>query len=124
MWTTLSQLREKLPSSNSLRIPDPLPPVTDTHRTRTAHSVTQASQLLPVLNALVECAMVSISARQEIETGAQDAKEENRKYYAAIKVENDRWGVEREKLLTDREMGEKTAGWDAKKAAQLVSNKK
>lgn len=121
MWTHLAQLRDHLPSSSSLHIPDPLPPATGIHRTRAANSVTHCIQLLPILIALVECAMVGASAREEIEHGAQDAKEENRRYYAAVKEENERWAAERDKLLVEKQESEKKPNYDPKRAAQLVS---
>ncbi|KAL5506983.1 hypothetical protein ACEPAH_6439 [Sanghuangporus vaninii] len=58
-------------------------------------SVTHALQLLPCIIALCECALQGPSIRAEITEGADDARGENRAYFADVRKENERWAQER-----------------------------
>lgn len=61
-------------------------------------NVTHPLQLLPCMIALCECALQGPSVRAEIMEGAEDAKGENRSYFAEVRKENERWAQERASL--------------------------
>ncbi|OCB90427.1 hypothetical protein A7U60_g2348 [Sanghuangporus baumii] len=78
--------------------------------------VTHALQLLPCIIALCECALQGPSIRAEIAEGADDARGENRAYFADVRKENERWAQERislgwgESKVEDEDKGDVAKG--------------
>jgi hypothetical protein len=72
------------------------------------HDIVDPEQLIPVLVALAQAALQLPSCREEIENGVNDLKEENKRYWAAMKVENERWSAESKALTEEKENGATT----------------
>lgn len=87
---------------------DPNPPVA------TRGGVVEPEQFIPVLKSLVHAALQLPSCRLEIENGLNDIKDENRRYWSAVKEENERWAEESATLSEQKEKGmaNGTAGFD------------
>lgn len=68
-------------------------------------SVTDSTQLIPPLVALCEWAGQGQSVREEIETGMVEAKEANRRYWAAVREENERWTAQRTTFGLEEDKG-------------------
>ena len=72
--------------------------------------IVDPEQFVPVLISLVHTALELPSCRAEIETGVNDVKEENRRYWAALKEENERWAEQSSALTEDKAKGADTVG--------------
>lgn len=65
--------------------------------------IVDPEQYLPVLIFLAHTALQLPSCRAEIDNGVTDIKEENRRYWAAMKEENERWTEESRLMNEEKE---------------------
>ena len=102
IWTSLSQLRDSIPSS-IINIPDPDTGEEAESRTRSG-IIIHAKHLVPSLVGLVEAAIQGPSARDEVDNGLTDAKQCNQEYWAAVRDENEKWQAKKTKLQQNKRL--------------------
>lgn len=133
MWASLAPLREQCDYAHLrstpphkpatvLVFPDPLPPPASAiiHNTRrSAYGspdlgkliyVASSAQMVPVLAALIDAALVTEGVRGEIENGLREERERVRETKEATKNENERWDRQRKDLEVTRKGKDKTKG--------------
>jgi hypothetical protein len=140
IWNILDQMRQRLGKDPDLALeleedwlPEPLPPpeveaAYNTRMTRSARdslgsqssiTVIHPSQMVPVVNALVEAAIRTDVARDALEDGTTESKEIIKQVRDKIKAENDRWDVEREAIRSKVSKGKDGKDKDKDKSVLL-----
>ncbi|KAG6885922.1 hypothetical protein C0993_007940 [Termitomyces sp. T159_Od127] len=121
IWFILTRLRSATDDGTQLSFPDPLPlpasvVVYNTRTTRRTSETTtkggpnvtigHTAQMIPVLETLIEAALMTPIVREELDNGLKEAKEVTREVQKAIREENDRWDSERKSFEPQKETSE------------------
>lgn len=119
IWPILARLQSATNDSTGLSFPDPLPLPTSVivYNTRTTRralevngggnvSIGHTAQMIPVLEALIEAALMTPIVREELDNGLKEVKEVARDAQKAIREENDRWDAERKSFEPPKETSE------------------
>lgn len=110
LWSIMAHLRERVSLKDdsdcrwSLTFPDPLSPpdtllpIRGTRSTTglTGIHVVHSGQLIPVILALIECALQTNIVREEIEDAVAESKDKAREKYEAVHREQEKWAKVKE----------------------------
>ncbi|KAL0956305.1 hypothetical protein HGRIS_002462 [Hohenbuehelia grisea] len=105
VYSILASLRDE--GERSLSFPEPLPGPSASMLRVTRHmvgasnvvNISFSAQMVPIVLALQDAAMMSHGVREEIENGVNQGKEVVRDVREAVKAENERWDQEKVKDL-------------------------
>ncbi|KAG6896801.1 hypothetical protein C0992_005951 [Termitomyces sp. T32_za158] len=118
IWPILTRLQNATDDVTQLSFPDPLPlPSVIVYNTRTTRRTSEANggshafvghtaQMIPVIEALIEAALMTSIVREELDNGLKEAKEVTREVQKAIREENERWDAERKSFEPPKETSE------------------
>ncbi|RDB25135.1 hypothetical protein Hypma_007645 [Hypsizygus marmoreus] len=148
IWSILATLRSSAnraftsSSFNSgdltaLTFPDPLPPPTsivqniritrslrDTTGPSLSIAIVHPGQMIPVIQGLIESAHDTNAVREELDRGIQEGKEITREVKEYVKLENERWDMERKDLEASLMDKEKVKGYTRKVKVQRDMHKR
>lgn len=112
LWNVLVELRDAVPPA-VLNVVDPSPPKNgDQARTRNSSFVQRATQLIPVIIGIAECALQGASVRLELDNGAKDLKDTRQIYWDSLREEKDRWNTQKQTMLDSKAELESKKDWD------------
>ena len=94
-------------------MPNPSEAIATTYNTRTGQSLTQASQLIPILMYLMEMTLATDAVHEAIEEGANEGKQAHRETCRKVKEEKEEWAERKKGFMDEKAANEENKQWNA-----------